>query len=284
MQAPPSAQSHDYQLGRHIATGAMCDVYEALLSTGQTVAIKMLHACWCGNDEVQARFHNEVDALMQIDDSGVISAHGRGLTSDDRPYVILEWLPWDLARLMKQTNIAPSPAEAHQVVTQVAAVMSRLHARNIIHRDLKPANILLSSMNLDSAEIKLADLGLAKLTNSSEHAGQLAHVSTANNHAFGTWDYMAPEQWMDVKTVGPAADVYALGVIWFQMLAQKLPFVAEDERSLMCLHLFEPPPLDLLAPPGATPNTQALWRARIAQMLSKTPTERPTMSTIAAWR
>lgn len=97
-------------------------------------------------------------------------------------------------------------------------------------------------------------------------------VSTVGNTRLGTLDYMAPEQWKRSKSVDPKADVYALGVLLFEMLAGRLPFIPDEENDLMYLHLIVPPPLELLE--GVAP---AALCGLISRMLKKKPAERPTM-------
>jgi serine/threonine-protein kinase len=103
-------------------------------------------------------------------------------------------------------------------------------------------------------------------------APMMAHVSTGGSALLGTWDYMAPEQWIKSKTADAKADVYSLGVLVFQMLAGRLPFVAEDAKALMALHLFEDPPMKRLR--DEVPRD---LRGLVERMLHKLPKSRPTM-------
>ncbi|MFT3767494.1 MAG: protein kinase [Minicystis sp.] len=100
-------------------------------------------------------------------------------------------------------------------------------------------------------------------------------MSTGSSTLLGTWETMAPEQWIRSKDAGPKVDVYALGVLLFRMLAGRLPLVAEEQKDLMYLHLFEPPPLGMLDE-VARPEVRAL----VARMLEKKPSLRPTMREI----
>lgn len=145
-----------------------------------------------------------------------------------------------------------------------------------MHRDLKAANVLLSDPDLARARACLADLGLAKVgPERAEGRPVLEHVSTGGGARLGTWDYMAPEQWIKSKTVSPKADVYALGVLLFQMLAGRLPFPADQAKDLMLFHLFEEPPLGAIGG-NAPPQLVDL----VAQMLAKTAPARPAMAEV----
>jgi serine/threonine-protein kinase len=103
----------------------------------------------------------------------------------------------------------------------------------------------------------------------------LEHVSTGGGARLGTWDYMAPEQWIKSKTVSPKADVYSLGVLLFLMLAGRLPFTADQAKDLMFFHLFEAPPMAQLAV-TAPPRLVEL----VADMLAKTAPARPGMAEV----
>ena len=149
----------------------------------------------------------------------------------------------------------------------------------IIHRDLKPANILLTSHHLPEAQVKLADLGLAKHIPVSHAAAAdalaLSRVSTARGTRLGTWEYMVPELWIDAKNATPRSDVYGLGCLFFHLLTGQLLFPVSDEHSLMFHHLFEPPPLDLV---GSRCSSALL--SLINRMLAKKVDGRPSMAEV----
>jgi eukaryotic-like serine/threonine-protein kinase len=121
------------------------------------------------------------------------------------------------------------------------------------------------------AHVYLADLGLAKVAPERWNALGV-QVSTGGRARFGTWDYMAPEQWIRAKDVDPKTDVYSLGILLFQMIAGELPFVADDAKNLMRLHLFAEAPMERVR--GRAP--QALFNL-VGRMLCKTLKERPSM-------
>jgi serine/threonine-protein kinase len=184
----------------------------------------------------------------------------------------LEWLPHSLAGVLKDSaGRGPTLAGALRVTWQVANALRAVHERGIVHRDLKPANVLLDVGDLALAQTRLADFGLAAVRGQQGPEIGVLHVSTGGSAVLGTYEYMAPEQWMKSKDAGPKADVYALGVLLFQMLAGRLPFRPEHPKDFMCLHLFEDPPLHLLdgrAPPAV--------RDLVGRMLSKAAAPRPS--------
>lgn len=282
----PGSRVDDYEVLRRVAIGASSEVFEARhLGSGRAAAVKVLHAAWCLDAELVARFLNEARALQAIQHPRIVIAHASGVLAEGPPFMILEWLPVDLHRVLARAAGGLPACTAARIAGQVGEALAALHERGIVHRDLKPANVLLTGEEPAVADIKLADLGLAKVRAGAAE-GQAAAagavtaafpVSTGGGALLGTWDYMPPEQWIRSKDVDAKADVYALGVLLFQMLSGTLPFIAEQPQELMSLHLFEEPPLARLE--GVAP---AAIRALIARMLSKKASARPAMAEIVA--
>ncbi|WP_257450694.1 serine/threonine-protein kinase [Archangium lipolyticum] len=272
----PGLRIGEHVLVRRVAIGAMSEVYEGRHETlGHPVAVKVLFPEWCAHEEVVARFLNEARALQLLRHARIVTAFEYGTLPGGTPFMVLEWLPVDLHRVLTRAGGPLPPRDAVRVTTQLAEALTALHERGIVHRDLKPANVLLAREEPSALEVKLADLGLAKMPPSEVEARAeepTLPVSTGGGALLGTWDYMAPEQWVQSKSVDPKADVYALGVLLFQMLTGQLPFPAEQQKDLMYFHLLEPPPLDLLE--GRVPPT---IRDLVAEMLGKKPAQRPAM-------
>jgi eukaryotic-like serine/threonine-protein kinase len=273
----PGSHVEGYEVVRLVAIGAMCDVYEAHSAhPGRPVAVKVLQETWCSDEGIVTRFLNEARILQTIRHPHIVSLLASGRLSDVAPYMVLEWLPSNLARALSEKEDAVEPSTTARIALQVATALAALHGQRIVHRDLKPANVLLDRHDLAEAQVRLADLGLAKVRPGQPGEPVLvAPISTGGSALLGTLDYMAPEQWIKSKTVDPRADVYSLGVVLFQMLAGRLPFIAERPKDLMALHLFEDPPLARL-PKRAPPALRRL----IEQMLKKTPSARPAMENV----
>ncbi len=269
----PGAHIGEYSIVRQVALGAMSEVYEGRHRTrGEPAAVKVLRPHWCLHAEVVARFLNEARGLQALRHPHLVKALDSGLLPEGVPFMILEWLPRDLHQVLTEAGGCLPFESSVQVVRQLASALEALHAHGLIHRDLKPANVLLAGGEPGAPlEVKLSDLGLAKHTSDGGALPAAVPVSTADSALLGTWDYMAPEQWARSKTVGPKADVYSLGGLWFQMLAGRLPFIARAERDLMFQHVMEPPPLELLGDKAPGPT-----RALVARMLHKKASERPT--------
>ncbi|AKJ02439.1 serine/threonine-protein kinase [Archangium gephyra] len=273
----PGTRVGEYVIVRRVAVGATSDVYEGRhAARGEPVAVKVLSPTWCVHAEVVARFLNEARTLEEFQHPRLVKGLASGVLSEGPPFMVLEWLPVDLHQaLARAGGRLPEPACA-RIIRQLAEVLAALHARGLVHRDLKPANVLLARQEPDAWEVKLADLGLAKRMAPQGTETPALPVSTAGNALLGTWDYMAPEQWIQSKSVDFRADVYALGVLWFQLLAGRLPFIG-GEKSLMHEHLLAPPPLHLLEGLATGPT-----RAMVGRMLGKTMAERPTLDEVLA--
>lgn len=273
----PGVRIEGYEVVSILAIGAICHVYEARAGQGAwPVAVKVLHEAWCADEEIATRFRNEASVLRSIQHPHVVRLFASGTLPSGAPYMILERLPTHLARALADADGALPPRTAARLASQIATALLALHGRGIVHRDLKPANVLLDAHDLDAAQVRLADLGLAKVW--SEARGEpiaAGHVSTGGSALLGTWDYMAPEQWIKPKAAGAAADVYSLGVLLFQMLCGRLPFVADEPKDLMALHLFERPPLG-----GLDERTPPALRELVGRMLNKVPSTRPAMQEV----
>jgi len=269
-----------YCIEEFIGIGGMSEVYRGRSDSGDVVAIKVMHAELCLSEELTVRFLNEGALLSSLQGSSIVQIFAHGRLDSGVPFMVIEWLPWSLARALGDRSAGLSmPAVVH-IATSVAKGLVSLHDRGIVHRDLKPDNILLADGDLTRTTIKVADLGMAKVPGSGRSSADvvdLLPISTAGSTLLGSWDYMPPEQWIRSKEVTPAADVYSFGIMLFQLLTGRLPFAATEQRELMYLHLFNPPPLQLLD--GRT--TLSMQRL-IAQMLDKRPAGRPSIHQIFA--
>lgn len=236
----------------------------AITATGEAPVarvIKLLHAEHAGNLELVLRFFNEQRAASCLSHPGVIEVFGSGFL-DGRPYLILERLDGTLA----QRGPRLSPAQCINVVQQVADAAAALHQAGIVHRDLKPANIMFRPG--PDLVAKIVDLGLAKIAPTATKIP----VSTASTAVLGTAEYRAPEAWLSAKEVDGGADVYALGVLLYELLLGRLPFASPRESVLMDLHLFAELPI----PHSLSPALQDLLK----QMLHKSRERRPSMAAV----
>ena len=231
-----------YEVLGLLGRGGMGVVYQARqLGLDRTVALKMVLTGFQAGPKDLARFRAEAAALARLQHPNIVQIYDVGETTG-RPYFVFEFVAGgSLAQYLQGT---PQPVRpAAQLVDTVARAVHAAHAQGVIHRDLKPANILLRderegargesralsplASRLASLVPKITDFGLAKCAGSDEEAPDLRGL-TVTGDLVGTPNYMAPEQAMVPRQpVGPAADVYALGAILYELLTGRPPFTGE---------------------------------------------------------
>jgi serine/threonine-protein kinase len=248
--APAAAQTvSGYELLEELGRGAMGVVYKARQrGLNRTVALKMVLAGAHAAAQQRARFLVEAEMIARLDHPHIVNVHEFG-EQGGVPFLALEYVAGGtLADLL---GGRPWPAQqAAALVEKLARAVEHAHRHGVLHRDLKPANILLQApegqatiRDLQSVVPKISDFGLAKpLTGTAR--------LTASDAILGTPAYMAPEQAGGAAHAGAAADVYALGVILYEMLAGRVPFLgATPLETLRLAAEQEPPPLAHVRPP-----------------------------------
>jgi serine/threonine-protein kinase len=248
-----------WEISGSIGEGAMGTVYEGTdRQTGQTVAIKMLHAQ--GDD---ARFLREVSALSRMTHPAIVRYIAHGVHAE-QPYVVMDRLNGcTLAERLEQGPLSVDGAIA--LGKRLAAGLASVHAEGITHRDLKPSNVMLVERSV--AMTTIVDFGLARPLDASR--------LTRTGDLVGTPGYMAPEQVRATHDVGPAADVFALGCVLWECIAGRPLFEAEDDEKLFAKILLDrPPPLDTVA------SDASKISGLIDRMLDKDPARRPAMEAV----
>ncbi len=236
-----------YRVERRLGEGGMGAVYLAEhQALRKKVAIKILGAEFAHRPELKQRFLREARAAAAISDDHVIEISDFGETPDGSAFIAMEYLEGvDLAVLLQREGRLPWP-RARDIALQICQALQAAHDRGIVHRDVKPANCFC----LEHGLIKVLDFGIAKVADADADIGQ---ALTRAGTIFGTAEYMSPEQ-----ARGDAhdhrVDIYALGVIVFQMLVGRTPFVADSFMGLLRQHMYEAPPRPgELAPDAAIP-------------------------------
>jgi serine/threonine protein kinase len=221
-----------YRIDDVLAMGAMGSVYLARhLRLKKRVALKILHPDVEGHAELVARFEREAEAGARVVHPHVAAATDFGELPDGTRYLVMEYVRGTTLRGVLDTQAPLAPLRAVRVARQIALALGEIHARGIVHRDLKPRNVMLSTDDY----VKIVDFGLSKVDQrrDSSHDGGLDDDEpgsgriTGRGIVFGTVDYMAPESAFGMELVDSRADLYALGVIFYEMLAGKHPFDGE---------------------------------------------------------
>jgi serine/threonine protein kinase len=251
-----------YELVRTLGEGGMAVVYEARQKdNGQRVAVKVLAPELSRQPELIARFDREARAVQRLRTRHV--AHVRDIATTDAgiPFMVMDLLDGrDLAAELEARRQLPI-AEAVDYILQTAAAMEEAHAAGIVHRDLKPANLFLVDEGNERV-VKVLDFGISKVV------GEVAKL-TENDAVMGTVVYMPPEQVRSSTDVDRRADVWALGVILYELLAGRAPFEGPAHKIAIAVLTQEVPDIRTFAP--ALPASIA---APIARMLERDRTKR----------
>jgi len=235
----PWPQVRGYEILSVIGSGGMGIVYKARhRELNRTVALKMLRSIALEDPEIRERFHAEAEAVARLQHPNIIQVFEVGTVESSSggwgysPFISLEFV--DGGSLQSRTHTPQSPQYAAHMVEKLARAAHAAHQLGVVHRDLKPANVLLTG----TGEPKIADFGVAKqVANERDPAGRFV---TQIGTAVGTPEYMAPEQvWCDAAT--GSIDIYALGIILYELLTARVPFQAETSMETMELVINQEP-------------------------------------------
>src|SRR6187551_2618369 len=222
-----------YRLEARIGEGGMGIVYRARhVLIDRVVAVKLIRPDLRGETHLRAWMLREARAANRVDHAHIIDIHDIGETDDGELYLVMEYL----VGTPLSNELARGPlqlARAVDVLEQMGAALSRAHDLGVVHRDLKSDNILLTARGGRKDFVKILDFGLAALA----HDPRLAPKGAV----FGTPEYMSPEQARG-EQAGPQSDLYALGVLFFEMLTGQLPFKAGDRETLLEMQRTSPAP------------------------------------------
>jgi serine/threonine-protein kinase len=220
-----------------VGVGGMGRVYRAEQTTlGRTVAVKIIHPHLVGEENAAARFITEARAASRLNHPNSVGIIDFGKTDDGQLYLVMEFLRGrDLARILSEEG-ALSLRRIVDVVRQTLAALAEAHSQNIIHRDLKPENVILEPVRSGADFVKVVDFGLAKMRVAEPQQPNI----TMPGIVCGTPEYMSPEQARG-DPLDARSDIYAVGVMLYQMLTGRLPFEAESPTQVVVAHLTEVP-------------------------------------------
>jgi serine/threonine protein kinase len=219
-----------YFIQRRVGGGGMGDVYKALhVALDKPIALKLLKKSLLADATLVQRFYREARAASKLRHPNVISVTDFGQTEDGTLFMAMEYLAGkNLARIIAEEQ----PLSEKRIVrigAQVLAALAEAHAAGILHRDLKPENVMVESRRDEPDSVKVLDFGIAKIQTADADESQTA--LTQAGLVCGTPGYMSPEQWGE-ETLDTRSDLYAVGVLLYEMLTGKLPFEAATPLEL----------------------------------------------------
>ncbi len=236
----------------HIGSGAMGAVYRARqIALEKTVAIKVLHGEHAGEPQFVARFHREAKAASRLNHPNSMQVIDFGEDPDGLLYIAMEYLDGrSLHRVLREDRPLPASRIA-EILMQTLAALAVAHDMGVVHRDLKPENIIVLSGTDDDGRprdiVKVCDFGIAKISDGRAYRSgtggdrESAAPATTAGLIVGTPEYMSPEQGRGEK-LDPRSDLYAVGVILFEMLTGRVPFEAENAIGVLLRHVTEAAP------------------------------------------
>ena len=241
-----------YQLHTKLGEGGLAEVYLARdLALGRSVAVKLLRPEYTTDPTFLVRFHREAQSAAALNSSNVVSVYDFG-QDHQRPYIVMEYVAGEDLRTVLNRGLLTIP-QIVQYGIEICNAVGMAHRRGMVHGDLKPGNILISPEN----HAKVADFGLARaLGESAMDDGELV---------WGTPAYFAPEQAAGDR-VTAATDVYAIGIILYEMLTGTVPFKGSSDQEVARKQLYEhPAPMSAVSPRPIPPELEAIVRRALAK-------------------
>jgi len=234
-----------YEVVAAIGEGGMGTVYKVRhAALGRPFAMKVLRRDLASDDKLAARFIQEAKATAAVKHPNVVAITDFGRLPDGRPYFVMELCNGQTLSQALKTEGPLDPGRAARIGVKVARALAAAHEAGVIHRDLKPENVFLIAAASGEVDVRVVDFGAALIVG----GGRM----TKTGVVFGTPHYMSPEQ-ASGQAIDHRADIYALGIILYEMLTGKVPFEADTFMGVLSKHMFvtAAPPSDALGKPGA---------------------------------
>ncbi|WP_322494680.1 protein kinase domain-containing protein, partial [Chloroflexus sp.] len=243
-----------YQIERLLGEGGMARIYLGRdLRLNRPVAIKIPHPHLMTDPDFLARFRHEAHAAAMVSHPNLVDVYDVGQDGNQH-YIVMEYVAGSTLKQLINREAPFAIPRAVRIGEQIARGLHAAHRAGLIHRDIKPQNIIVT----DDGQVRITDFGVAK-----------SHLSTAMTETgitLGTVDYIAPEQ-AQGRPATPQSDIYALGVVLYEMLTGRLPFTGDTPVAVAMKHISEPPP----PPRQYNPHIPAALEAIILRALAKDP-------------
>jgi eukaryotic-like serine/threonine-protein kinase len=272
-----------YKVIKLLGEGGMGQVYLAEHSAiEKRIALKVLRAEYAHKGEIVTRFQQEAISASRIKHPNVLDVFDFGQLENGCFYLAMEFLEGnDLADELQRSRVLTAP-RALPIAMQICRALSAAHAKGVVHRDMKPENVFLQRTGDGEEIVKIVDFGIAQLKPSNEEAAAASthRRLTRTGMIFGTPEYMAPEQ-ASGKHADLRCDIYAVGIILFELFTGAVPFTGETFLGVLTKHLNEMPPSMRAVYPDLQLSTEL--EGVVARALAKDPLQRyQTMNELAA--
>ncbi len=238
-----------YEIESFIARGGMGTLYRARhILLGDRVAIKTLKPEMRGNAEWLRRFQREGRAARRIRHQNAVTVYDLRTSAEGLTYMVMEYVEGHSLDQELKRRGRLSPAEAWEILAPIVGALEEAHEQGVVHRDLKPENVMLNRTAEGELQVKLLDLGIAKLRDVAETRAGDGGALTLAGQILGTPYYMSPEQWGEPSRDGRAeidgrADIYSLGVIFYELITGAKPFLGQTIGELRQGHVSRRVPL-----------------------------------------
>ena len=256
-------QVGNFRIVDHLGEGGMAVVYKAEhVHMGTPAAVKVLASNLARNDKVRTRFTAEASVMAHLRHSNIVAVLDF-IVEPDVLAIVMEFLDGpSLEDMLRARRTPMTPGEATPLFRQILEAVGFAHSNGVVHRDLKPSNVMIVQEGTKQIA-KVLDFGLVKILGEGPQL-------TRTGAKMGTLWYMSPEQCEGAKSVGPATDIYALGVTLYQMLTANVPFGGDSDYRIMRGHIeLEPPP-----PTSFVSGLPSHLEQVVMKALAKDPTQR----------
>ena len=255
----PPVYNGRYELQSQVARGGTAQVYLARdIILGRPVALKVLFPELSTDSAFVERFRREAQAAASLSHPNIVPVYDWG-ESDDTYFIVMEYVDGEPLSSIIHTQAPVNPASAAQVAADIAKALTYAHRHGVVHRDVKPGNVLITA----DGQVKVTDFGIARAT------GNLDDQVTQTGLVMGTATYFSPEQAQGLDVDG-RSDIYSLGVVLYEMLVGRPPFVGDTPVAIAYQHVQETPP----RPRALNPEIPVALEAIVLQAMAKLPAER----------
>ncbi|MFD0397813.1 Stk1 family PASTA domain-containing Ser/Thr kinase [Kitasatospora sp. NPDC127121] len=255
-----------YRVEQRIATGGMSTVYKSTdTRLDRVVALKVMHPALAGDDGFTARFIREAKAVARLSHPNVVNVFDQGADGAN-VFLAMEYVPGRTLRDLLRDRGALSVRAALDVLEPVLAALGAAHRAGLVHRDVKPENVLITEDGL----VKVADFGLVRVLGTADGAPTSTSTATGGT-VLGTVSYLAPEQILPDAPTDQRVDVYAAGILLYEMLTGRRPHTGDNPVQVMYKHLHEDVPAPSLIAPAVGPGLDAI----VAGACARTAEARP---------